>query len=217
MANPDVAIPIVFPDYAIAVDTPEVSVKVPDLLPGVNILPDKLRVPATQQKVSHLGHAGILFIQGQTGLTRYYEYGRYPPGNLGRVRKRVISNVKIGHNGRPTRKSLAKTLSEISILSGHGGRISAAYIEVPAGSFIRMQASATAREAKNTDPKRAPYALMSNSCLHFMKETAEAGGARMPPVIAPHPAGYIFQVQLQQSDLDYSVTGETTAQDIELE
>ena len=37
----DVAIPIVFPDYRITVDTPEVAVTVPDLIPWGNVLPDR--------------------------------------------------------------------------------------------------------------------------------------------------------------------------------
>ncbi len=41
----DVVVPLVFPDYLIHVDTPEVNVEVPDLLPWFDVLPDKLSHP----------------------------------------------------------------------------------------------------------------------------------------------------------------------------
>jgi hypothetical protein len=68
VANKDVAIPIVFPDYRIQVDTPEFGFTVPDLLPRVNVLPARLSLPASRQRVPYLGHAGILFIDGSSGL-----------------------------------------------------------------------------------------------------------------------------------------------------
>ena len=102
MANKDVAIPIVFPDYLITVETPAVEVDVPDLLPWVDVLPNHLKVSATKQKIRYLGHAGILFIQGSSGLTKYYEYGRYDRAAKGLVRKQTLSDVNMGSNGRPT-------------------------------------------------------------------------------------------------------------------
>jgi hypothetical protein len=217
MANNDVAIPIVFPDYLIMVETPTVDIKIPDLLPRVDILPDRLKVPAAKWKIPYLGHAGILFIQGSSGLTKYYEYGRYPPGVQGRVRKTTLSDVTIGGNGRPTKKSLEIVLTEVSMKSGHGGKIRGAYVELAPGAFIHMLAYAARRMQNNSNPRRAPYDIVSNSCLHFMKEVAEAGGARMPAVIAPQPAGYIVQVRLRENDLDFQPPGPLTVQDLELE
>jgi hypothetical protein len=216
MANKDIAVPIVFPDYLIMVETPEVSVDVPDLLPWADILPEKIKIPRSKSKVPYLGHAGILFIDGSKGTTKYYEYGRYDPAAKGLVRKQQISDVKIGSNGRPTKKSLEKVLGEISKKAGQGGKISGAYIELDPGSYLKMLGHADARFKKNTDPKRAPYELLSNSCLHFMKEVAEAGGARMPSVIAPQPAGYIVQVQLQHNELDFDHSGQVTVEDVQL-
>ena len=215
MTNKDVAIPIVFPEYLITVETPEVKVEVPDILPGVDILPDRIKIPPTKKKIPYLGHAGILFIEGGNGLTKYYEYGRYDPAGKGLVRKQLLSDVKMGSNGRPTKKSLEKVLTEISLKSGQGGKISGAYIELDPGTFIKMLAHATTRMKKNSDPHRAPYELLSNSCLHFMKEVAEAGGARMPAVMAPQPAGYIVQVRLQENDLDFERSGQVTAQNVQ--
>jgi hypothetical protein len=110
---------------------------------------------------------------------------------------------------------LEKVLAEISLKSGQGGKISGAYIELDPGAFIKMLAHATNRMKKNSDPHRAPYELLSNSCLHFMKEVAEAGGSRMPAVIAPQPAGYIVQVRLQEKDLDFERSGQFTVQNVQ--
>ncbi|HEX6706562.1 MAG TPA: hypothetical protein VF169_17520 [Albitalea sp.] len=207
MANKDVAVPIVFPDYLITVDTPDVEVAVPDALPWVDILPSKIKLPRTHQKLPLLGHAGILFIDGRSGLTRYYEYGRYDTAATGLVRKQQIPDVVMGVGGRPAAGSLKEVLVAISKRSGQSGAIKGAYIELPSGAFDKMEAHALGRMKQNADPKRVPYDLLTNSCLHFMKAVAEAGGASMPFIIAPQPAGYIVQVRLQKRELDYEPTG----------
>lgn len=217
MANKDVVIPIVFPDYLIMVETPSSDIKVPDLLPWVDILPHHIKIAATKNKLPYLGHAGVLFIDGSNGMTKYYEYGRYDAAAKGEVRKRSISDVKMGSNGRPTKQSLQKVLGQISQQAGQSGKISGAYIELDMGAFVKMLGYAKDRMQQNSNPKRAPYELLSNSCLHFMKLTAEAGGASMPYVIAPQPSGYIVQVQLQHKDLNFDPSGTLTVQDIELE
>jgi len=74
---PDVVIPIVFPDYLISVNTPTTRLPIPDLWPWGDILPDDVEVPATRNRLPELGHAGVLFISGARGTTKYYEYGRW--------------------------------------------------------------------------------------------------------------------------------------------
>jgi hypothetical protein len=217
MANQDVAVPIVFPDYLITVETPPVQLTVPDLLPRVNILPDRIKISSTKQKVSYLGHAGILFIEGSTGLTKYYEYGRYDPAAKGLVRNQAIADVTLGKSGKPLKSSLAKVLAEISKKSGQGGKIRGAYIELAPGAFRNMLTFAVNRMKTNTDPRRAPYELLSNSCLHFMKEVAEAGGVRMPPVFAPQPIGYILEVRLLEKELDFEPGGRFSVEDMQLD
>jgi hypothetical protein len=206
MPHNDVAVPVVFPDYLIEVDTPPVSVPVPDTLPWFDILPNRVDIPKTKNKVPYLGHAGILFIDGRAGVTEYYEFGRYG-GPLGKVMKRQLPNVRMASNGRPTRASLEHVLAEVSAVAGQHGRITGAYIELPSGAFIKMHAFAVTAMKKNTDPKRVPYGLLTNSCLHFMKETAEAGGARLPAVVFDTPKGYMFQIQLEEPDLDFQSPG----------
>lgn len=191
----DVAIPIVFPDYLIAVATPAVAVD----LPGARF---DFTIPGTRHKVPELGHAGILFLNGATGLTRYYEYGRYDPAARGQVQKRQVPDVRL-HLGVPTSASLAHTLQAVARLAGQGGRIEGAYVELSLGAFAHMEARAKLRLASNSDPTRESYALLTNSCLHFMKEVAEAGGAKMPAVIDPRPVGYIARVRGSHPALDH--------------
>lgn len=119
---PDIAIPIVFPDYLIAVNTPKTKIKVPDLIPGFDLFPDSVVIPETKNKLPELGHAGILFINGASGTTKYYEYGRYASSD-GNVRKLPIRDVSMAPDGHPSKASLLYALSQISAGSGQNGRI----------------------------------------------------------------------------------------------
>lgn len=79
----DIVIPIVFPDYKISVNIPKREF---DLFPYVEF--DNFSTPSYTENFSNLGHAGILFINGKSGLTKYFEYGRYDhPAYLGVVQK----------------------------------------------------------------------------------------------------------------------------------
>jgi hypothetical protein len=213
LANKDVAVPVVFPDYLIMVETPAVTVDVPDWIPGV---PNEVVVPKTQNRVPYLGHAGILFFKGATGVTKYYEYGRYDPKALGLVRKQSIPDLRMASDGRPTAASLKAVLAKIARVSGQNGKIKGAYIELAPGAFERMLKYATALMAKNSDPKRTPYALLTNSCLHFVRDTAKAGGAGMPMVVDPRPSGYLSSVRAFFPDLDFTPPATLAIQGITL-
>jgi len=172
------AIPIVFPDY-------------------------KISTPVG--KIGGLGHAGILLIDPKTGLTKYYEYGRYRADNdecnCGIVRKRTIPNVVMGKDGRPTPESLNKVLSSISNQSGQGGRISGAYIKND--KFAEMNNYAVKKKAQNRNPKREHYSLSSNNCAHFMKDVLEAGEVDPPWIIDPRPNSYIEELRDDYPKIDY--------------
>ncbi len=196
MAHSDVAIPLVFPDYLIMVETPAVTIDLPGKVFDI-------KIPKAKNRVPYLGHAGILFVNGRTGVTKYYEYGRYDPDAKGLVRKQSVPDVRIASDGRPSASSLKLTLGKISRVSGQGGRMLGAYIELNVGGFELMVTYATTRMALNVDPARPPYDLLSNSCLHFAKATAAAGGAQMPMIIDPRPAGYIERVRGEFPDLDF--------------
>src|SRR4030095_14411616 len=111
-------------------------------------------------------------------------------------------DVKVTRAGELDLASLKITLKAISSKSGQHGRISGAFIKVP-GKYPLMLTYATKRYADNGNPKRAPYALTSNSCLHFMKGTVEAAGVTTPMLIDPRPVSYIGEIRDDFPDLDY--------------
>ncbi len=198
---PDVAIPIVFPDYKISVTTPTSKVEIPDLIPGFDILPDKVDIPGMNAKVPELGHAGILFFNGSTGVTKYYEYGRYAPAGI--VRKLSIRNLEMLRDGHPTKVSLKYVLSQISAKAGKGGRIEGAYIQVN-GKYQAMLDYAVKRHLENNNSKRKPYDIFSNSCNHFMQGVLDAAGVGLPYMLDPRPNSYIDEIREGHPDLDYS-------------
>ncbi len=181
----DVVIPIVFPEYKILV---EVKSQPVDIIPWVKW--DNFKTPKFKRKFEDLGHAGVLFINGETGTTKYYEYGRYPSEvGVGATRKLSIPDVKIS-NGAITPESLVKTLSRISNGAGQSGPIQGAYIEVD-GTYEAMLEYAQFRLMMNSNAARSEYDLFINSCLHFMKEVVEKSGAETPVLIDPRPNSYI--------------------------
>ena len=149
-----------------------------------------------------MGHAGVLFINGKTGLTKYYEYGRYDPQQLGLVKRQTISDVKIDGDGKPTAESLKKTLQMISAKAGQHSRISAVYIEVT-DKFDAMLKYAQGREIQNKNPHRPPYKLFTNNCIHFAKGVVEAAGVDTPWMVDPRPDSYIGEFRDDFPDLDY--------------
>ena len=199
----DLLIPIVFPDYRITIQTPATRIKVPDYLPYVDILPNEIRVPHTKNKLSDLGHAGVLFINGKTGVTKYYEYGRYDPKKMGWVKKILnLPNVKIESNGDVTKQSLANVLQVISRKAGKRGRISAAYIKVE-NKYEKMLKYAQHRMAMNSNPNRERYDIITYSCIHFMKGVMKAAGIDTPWMLDPRPVSYIEEIQDDYPALEY--------------
>ncbi len=198
----DLVIPIVFPDYKITVETPAARMKVPDYLPYVDILPNEIRVPHTKNKISDLGHAGVLFINGKSGITKYYEYGRYDPNKLGWVKKMLnLPDVTINSSG-VVEQSLSRVLKVISDKAGKRGRISAAYIEVD-NKYQAMLDYAQHRIALNSNPNRERYDIASYSCVHFMKGVMEAAGVDTPWMLDPRPTSYIEEIQDDFPVLEY--------------
>ena len=181
----DDVVPIAFPDY---------------------------RISVLGQKLPNLGHAGILLIDDETGLTKYYEYGRYDEAGIGTVRQRTVPNAEIDPaTSRPTQASMDRILRSISDQAGQRGDIRAAYID-NAADFDAMHAYAERREAQNGDPSRTPYSVWSNSCNTFMRDVAEAGGVDMPWIVLDRrPNGYIEKVRADHLNLDYDAeTGVST-------
>jgi hypothetical protein len=197
----DTVIPIVFPDYLIGVNTPPVEIPVPDVLPGMDIFPNVVRISATKNKLPELGHAGVLFIQGSSGTTKYFEYGRYHGVALGLAHRVPVPDVT--KQGRVfSAVSLARCLHTVCLRAGQGSRLEGAYIEVP-GKFGAMLQHANKQVSLNTDPKRTPYDLVSHSCVHFMRAVVEAADVDTPYMIDPRPNSYIGELRSAFHPIDY--------------
>ncbi len=193
----DVLIPIVFPDYRISVDTPQIDV---DLFPWTNF--DNFSIRGRKNKISDMGHAGILIINGKTGLSKYYEYGRYDaPKYLGVVRGVIIPDAKVNAEDSFF-SSLKPILKKISAIAGHGGRIQGVYIEV-GGVFSVVDESIRIKKSQNTTDTRPPYDLTSNSCVHFVKKAVDRAGVPTPWIVDPRPNSYIGEFRGEYPDLDY--------------
>jgi len=172
------------------------------------VFPD-YKISAYGRRWSHLGHAGILLIDNETGLTKYYEYGRYDPENKGWVRKITIPNVEIGENGKPTIESLNKVLSVISEKSGHNGRIEGVYIE--SEKFKEMNDFALKKLKENKDPNRKTYSILSNNCGTFCVDVlGQDEQLDLPWILDPRPNSIIEEFRDEFPNVDYNPTTNTT-------
>ncbi|MGB3545893.1 MAG: DUF6695 family protein [Saprospiraceae bacterium] len=170
-----------------------------------------------------LGHAGVLLIDNETGLTKYYEYGRYSTtdGTKGRVRKVTISNVVIDpETGKPTQASLNKVLGQISKKSGQGGDIQGAYVE---GSFEQMNDYAQERlkesnaEYDEYDKDREPYSLTRNNCGTFgcdVIKQDDSARKNAPWIFDPTPNNVAEEYQDNFPSVDYDPIENTTTSSI---
>lgn len=194
----DVVIPLVFPDYRVAVEVRKSEV---DVFPWTNI--DNFSTPTFKQRMSNLGHAGVLFVNGESGETKYYEYGRYDqPHELGIVLKaKNLPNAKVA-DGKVSPASLKPALAYISRASGQSGRIKGVYVEVE-GKYDLMLGLAELRRSQNAVRSRRPYSLVSNSCIHFVKDITDRASIRSPWMIDPRPNSYIGEFRDDFPDLDF--------------
>lgn len=188
----DFVIPMVFPDYLIHIDGYEAE-----------IFGQKITIPA--QKAPYLGHAGVLVVNGKTGLTKYYEYGRYGPN--GKTRSGLIPDVTL-KGGMITESSLKKTLRAVSNKHGQSGRV--AGVVLRGQVFDQALAWLKAKEAENSDPKRQAYDLGDHNCMTFVADLVdhiELDSPFRPPVVIP--SAYMKQFQLSNPDLEYDYASDT--------
>ncbi len=185
----DVAIPVVFPDFPVGVD-----------LPFVDLDPNR----DTDTHLTRLGHAGIILINGTSGLTKYYEYGRYDAAQLGIVLRRPVLNVVVHRSGRPTRRSIAALAHEVSWKAGKSTPLYGVYIEAAAGGFQKMWDYAKARDALDSNPARETYGVWTNNCIHFVRDVLEAGEIELQMWnIAPRPVKNMWWMRRFYPDFDY--------------
>jgi hypothetical protein len=166
------------------------------------VFPD-YKITAAGTKWGDLGHAGVLLINNRTGLTKYYEYGRYDKAQIGLVRTRTVPNVQL-KDGRPTKESLAVVLKsiskQISKRPGHLTRIEGAIVRTD--KFKEMNQYAQDRLKMNTDKRREEYSIFSNNCGTFMVSTIEASGVDLPSVVDPRPNSIIEEIRSEEQTVD---------------
>lgn len=162
-------------------------------------------------EVGRLGHAGVLLIDNKTGVTKYYEYGRYDSEGKGLVRNVSVSNVVIGKDGKPTSGSLQKVLAQISKKSGQGTRVDGAYIE--SDNFDAMKSYAEGRMKENTNPDREEYSLTRNNCGTFACDVLNQDPKvkdKAPSIYDPRPNSMVKEYQGEFGKVEYnSETGGT--------
>ncbi|WP_283132272.1 hypothetical protein [Enterovibrio norvegicus] len=190
--NEDFLIPVVFPEFEIQVDSETIEVF------GYKVSTPSVKAP-------YLGHAGVILINGDTGLTRYYEFGRYrnhQSSILGNVRKPSVSDVAI-KNGLITESSLKALLREISAKAGQYGSISGVVLR---GDFFKKADDwLKGKHRENNSPDKEEYDLYTHNCMTFVIDLADYLGLETswrPPIVVP--TVYIEQFQLTQPDLDYN-------------
>lgn len=137
----------------------------PDGKDAIYIVFPEYLINISGHNLPYLGHAGVLLIDNKTGLTKYYEYGRYDKENKGIVRNPKIPNVKIGEDGNPTTESLNAVLEVISNKSGRNGKISGAYIK--SDEFSSMNDYAQKEMKENSNPDRKEYSPINKNCATF--------------------------------------------------
>jgi hypothetical protein len=181
-------------------------------------------------KWSNLGHAGVLLIDNKTGVTKYYDYGRYDTkdGTVGRVRSSstdkelALSNVVIDKKtGKPTQESLNKVLAEISKNAGQSGKIDGAYID---GDFSEMNEYAkqkmkesNSKYTKEYDKQREEYSIWTNNCGTFAADVVNQDPAvekKAPSIIDPRPNSIVKEYQDNFKSVTYDPkTNKTTLEE----
>jgi RHS repeat-associated protein len=117
-----------------------------------------------------LAHYAVIAVS-KTGVTKYYEYGRYVP--KGEVRARgPIPNLTMGKDGKPTKESLDKLYGFVAAQYGKGTSISPTYHDD--ADFDKVVKFA---EDRMKDKNREDYNIATNSCRTFCKDAVKAGKA----------------------------------------
>ncbi|GHC52722.1 hypothetical protein [Neogemmobacter tilapiae] len=131
--------------------------------------------------VSGLGHAGVVLVNGASGETKYFEYGRYDKdenGNpIGAVRSVGVSNLSIV-DGAITQASFEKMMLNLSHSSGKNTLASGSILPLSEGGFNSALEFAKLAKADPTGVL-GDYALVldENTCYSFAKAVAAAGGS----------------------------------------
>ncbi len=116
-----------------------------------------------------LGHSALIAVDPDTGVTKYYEYGRYDKAGFGLVQNKEVPNL-VMKDGKPTEESLKKLYNFISKSYGQNKPVDASYYE-----DADFQKTVDFAIDRMNDKNRKPYSLLNNNCKTFATEAVEAG------------------------------------------
>jgi hypothetical protein len=198
----DSVIPMVFPDYLITVEKKDFGLSdrlAIKMLPGVYVQSENDK----EVQVAGLGHAGVLIINGTSGATRYFEYGRYDKGRIGLVREREVKDVSVDATGKPTKASLNAALKDVSEKAGKSGKVLGVRIEAE-NKYDAMVAFALERLKENDNPNRTAYAIRSHNCFTFAVDVAGKSGADVSAADKMFPVSSMNELRKKYENVDYS-------------
>jgi len=130
--------------------------------------------------VEYLGHAGVVLVDGATGHTRYFEYGRYESdsnGNpIGVVRSRPVPNLSFD-SGKIDGTSLQNMITSLNGSAGAGTPATGTILSLGDGGYD--DALAYALQAQNDElGTLGEYSWANdNHCYSFAKAVAAEGGS----------------------------------------
>lgn len=185
----DFVIPIVYPDFLITI--PPKIIQYQKSI-GIDFFEEKERY----------GHAGILIIHGKTGISKYYEYGRYDPEGKGIVRKVKIPDAKV-KNGRIEESSLVKIMQALSKKAGKNGRIEA--VMFIGNYYDKAYKWLNDPKGKYRKPDREEYDPLNSNCMSFPLDLLNDLGIKTHWTgLATIPRQEIEELQEDYKDLRYT-------------
>ena len=150
-------------DFAIPLVWPRQKITVPEAYRFHDVVPEH---------VSIFGHAGIVIVKGETGFTRYFEYGRFG-GSSGKIRPITIPNVKFVDRaifGKAIEKGSLENL--LSKLPHERGAIMGTVLKASKNGF---EDALTFIEDEGNGFRRN-YKLANKNCYHFTQSVSNAMG-----------------------------------------
>jgi len=115
-----------------------------------------------------LGHWAVIAVNPDTGLTKYYEYGRYG-SDFGKVQNQWVPDLTM-KDSKPTEKSLKDLYKYISENYGQNKPVDATYYK-----DADFQKTVDFAVDRMNDKNRKPYSILNNNCKTFATEAIEAG------------------------------------------
>jgi hypothetical protein len=145
-------------------------------------------------KTNAVGHAGVLLID-EDGTTKYYTFGRYDDGKLGKAMNIPVPNVVMDEDGVATKESIQKVLKSLSKKDGQSKKVEARYFDVENFDDMNDFAKSKVKEYKenisSNGGKKQIYSILNYNCGDFAIEVIGEGTWYLPHhlTFSPRPIG----------------------------